>query len=245
VGSETAVAIRSEMPNKIRKQILLLLTIACFALLGFMVSRTATSQQASTPDPQEEVKAVRRGGLREAARIKGHYLGSVRASGWGKYDVDSLTKNSIAVIVGVPLTSTSHLSNNNELITTQYQVKIREVLKGDVLKGQVVNVNVVGGKVAFEDGTSAEIKTLDMEPVEQGNNYILFLKKEKDSPGAFGLTGGGQGLFELSDGDSLVQPRGHHTDVVQKHKNQRIEDFVEEIKIAASKYQKVSSCCNN
>ncbi|MGH9928402.1 MAG: hypothetical protein ACREA9_04135 [Pyrinomonadaceae bacterium] len=233
------------MTNKIRKQILPLLGIACFALLGFMMNRTAKSQQINTPDPQEEVKAVRRGGLREAARAKGHYASTVRTSGWGKYDIDSLTKNSVAVIVGVPLTSTSQLSNNNELITTQYQVKTREVLKGDVIEGQLVKVNVLGGRVTFEDGTSAEIKAIDMEPMEQGNAYILFLKDEKDNPGVFGLTGGGQGLFGLSNNDSLIQPQGDRTDVVQKHKNQRIEDFVEQIKIAVSKYPRVSSCCNN
>ncbi len=211
------------------------------------MNRIAKSQQVSTPiPPQEDVtQAVRRGGLREAARIKGHYVSMERTSGWGKYDIDSLTKNSVAVIVGVPLTSTSQLSNNNELITTQYEVKIREVIKGDVIEGQVVKVNVVGGKVTFEDGTSAEIKTIDMEPMEQGNAYILFLKDEKDNPRVFGLTGGGQGLFGLSNNDSLIQPHGGHTDIVQKHKNQRIEDFVEEIKIAVSKYPKVSGCCTN
>lgn len=228
-----------------RKLIVLIVSLAVLALTCMTVFQSqgqtgSTRKKEAATTVQEDVKAVRRGGLREAAKRKGHYVSAVRSSGWIKEDVDSLTKNSLAVIVGEPVASTSRLSSNDELITTQYQMKIREVLKGDLVEGRVVKVNVMGGRVTFEDGTSAEIKTLDMEPIERGKSYVLFLKEEKNDSGIFGLTSGGQGLFELSDSDSIIQPRGDRSDVVQKHKNQRKEDFLQEIKIAVSKYQKAS-----
>src|SRR6185295_12651757 len=117
-----------------RRQLLTIAAIVCVGIFGFAVSRIARSQPVNVPNPQEEVKAIRRGGLREVAKVKGHYISTVRSSGWIKEDVDSLTKNSSAVIVGESGASASELSSNGESITTQYQVKIREVLKGDVIE---------------------------------------------------------------------------------------------------------------
>ena len=42
-------------------------------------------------------------------------------------------------------------------------------------------------------------------------------------------TGGGQGAFELSAPEANVRPLGNKTDIVQKHKNQKVSAFVEEI----------------
>ena len=70
--------------------------------------------------------------------------------------------------------------------------------------------------------------------MESGKIYLLFLSRDKDS-GRFILTGGGQGLFELSSGRHGVKPNGHSSDVLQKYKGRDAVGFLEEVKAAARK----------
>ena len=85
-------------------------------------------------------------------------------------------------------------------------------------------------------GHRAEIQTIDLLPMEKGKTYVLFLKPIKDSPNVFGLTGLGQGLFELSGAGKKVKPHGNRVDVVQKHKDEQKGEFVERVRDAIRKY---------
>src|SRR5205085_12223762 len=100
------------------------------------------------------------------------------------------------------------------------------------------------GRIAFEDGTSAEITTPDLEQMQNGLTYVLFLSPKLTSLGAFTLTGGGQGLFEMSSDLQIVKPNGHKKDLVQKYRNKSIEAFLREIEDAVKKYPEVSPCCD-
>src|SRR5438045_8810974 len=59
--------------------------------------------QSNAKDEDQKVKeALRRGGYREAARIKGHYVGNTNPNwDWSQFDIEALTKNSVAIIVGI------------------------------------------------------------------------------------------------------------------------------------------------
>lgn len=221
--------------------------LICLSLLVIGLVRGVHSQGTQNSAEAQEraiIEAMRRGGLREAARIKGHYVGSINTSHWLKYDLESLTKNSAAVIIGKPLSSASRLSPDGELITSEYQVNINEVLKGNLTPNEKVNLSLPGGVVVFEDGTSAEIKTPDSERMENGRTYILFLSPKKGTADSFVMTGGAQGLFELPADKSGVKPKGHRVDLVQKYKNQPAEEFLEEIRAAIRKYPEATSCCH-
>jgi len=206
--------------------------------------RHHSSQENGAPqDGPDIIDAVRRGGLREAARLKRHYVASMRASSWLKYDVESLVKNSAAVITGTPGSGISRLSSDGKLIFTDYEIKLDQVIKADTPFRDTVSVSLPGGKVVFEDGNSAEILTPHMKQMENGKVYLLFLSRDNDSK-QLTLTGGGQGLFELSRGGSGVKPHGHSTDLLQKYKGRDATEFLEEVKAAARKYPDTSHCCN-
>jgi hypothetical protein len=218
-------------------------TTLALIVMGFMVVKSAKPKSLSQ-QPQEQdslVAAVRRGGLREAARIKGQYVGTERTSGLMKYDLGSLTEKSSIIVVGTPFTSSSSLSSSGERIVTEYKLRIDQTLKGKLKHGPL-SVIVPGGKVTFDDGTSAEINTPDLGPIEEEKRYVLFLTPSDEVSDSFALVGGGQGIFELSSSDSVVKPLGDKVDVVQKHKNQQASSFLEEIKAAAKKFGKTQSC---
>jgi hypothetical protein len=221
--------------------------VICLALLAIALVRGVRSQGSQNSAEAQEralIEAVRRGGLREAAKIKGRYVASINTSHWLKFDLESLTKNSAAVIIGRPLSSVSRLTPDGEQITTEYQININEVLKGNLTPNEKVNLSLPGGTLVFEDGTSAEIKTPDEERIENGKTYLLFLSPKKGTADGFVATGGAQGLFELPPDKSGVKPKGHRVDPVQKYKNRPADKFLEEIREAVRKHPEASSCCN-
>lgn len=228
---------------------LLLVAVIGATLLAFafLLARNANTQSTSNKKSQEPdpvVMAIRRGGLREAARLTGTYVGSERTTGWAKYEIESLTSSSAAIVIGTPLSSASSLAASGERINTDYNVRIERVLKGKLEKGQTISVVAPGGKVTFEDGTSAEVRTPDLGPIVENKRYVFFLRTSEEKIDAFGLTGGGQGLFELSSSDSTVKPLGDKSDSVQRHKDQKLADFVSEIERAVKTHPDTSYCCN-
>jgi len=230
------------MNSKLSRQVLPLIVVVVLVSVGLIMAQNGTSQPATTQDSQAEIEAMRRGGLREAARIKGHYVNKVGSASWGMYDLESLTKNSLAVVLGTPITSVTRLSDDGELVLTEYDVKVKEAFKGQTYPEQVIKVRLLGGKITFEDGTSAEILT-DVAPMEKSKNYVLFLTVPKANSAAFSVTGEGQGLFGLSSADSVVNTHAHRKAAVQKHQNERIDTFLEEIRNAVRKYPDTSTCC--
>ena len=218
-------------------------------LLGFVLiltkiahTQTAATKKSQEPDPV--VMAIRNGGLREAAKLKGVYVSSERTSGWAKYDLENLTTASIVIIIGTPLSSSSRLAASGDRIITEHEIRIERVLKGNLKAPEPVSLIVPGGKVAFEDGSSAEIRTPDLGPITEEKRYVFFLKNSDDKPDAFSLVGGGQGAFELPSSEANVKPLGNKTDLVQKHKNQKVSAFIEEIEKTAIEHPETSPCCN-
>jgi hypothetical protein len=232
--------------KSVRRNPLIIATLATVLLLGFTLTKSGKTQTTKTQkrdSSQKLIEATRNGGLREAARIKKNFVSSERASGWAKYDLERLTQNSSLIVIGTPILSTSRLSDSGQQILTEHQVRVEQTLKGTVTPNHVLTVTVIGGKLIFEDGTTAEIRTPDLGPINAGKTYIFFLRERQNaSTDNFGLTGGGQGLFEIAS-DSTIEPQGEKVDTVQNHKHATATSFVEEIKIAISKYPGTSRCC--
>ena len=203
--------------------------------------------QESASDEHEAVKeALRRGGVREAARIKKHYVANFNPHwDWSSFDIEALTKHSAAVVVGTPTQGESQLSADGQLITTNYEVAVQEVIKGNITQGDTIKVSLPGGKVEFEDGTSAELITPDFERMTNNKSYVLFLSTNHNRSDAFILTGGPQGLFELPSNGVSVKPHGLPTDpAVKEVKDKSVQSFLEEIRRQAEKWPTPGGCCN-
>jgi len=223
-------------PNK---RVYSLITILFLSVIGIAFGKAARTQQPTSQDDTALRDAIRKGGLREAARIKGHYVGIMKTGHWAKLDLESLTKYSAAIIVGTPEGSASRLSDDGEVITTEYKVKVKESLKGALTSDQLVTISLPGGKVVFADGTSATINTPDIEGMVEGRTYVFFLSPHATPLGALTLTADGQGLFELSGDGQGVKRHGDKVDSVQKHKGETIEAFRREIETAVQKYPEI------
>jgi hypothetical protein len=230
--------------STLRRHPLVLVLIALFVVIAFYSAKSGRTQTLKNQKKEKEiVTAVRRGGLREAAKLNKNYVATERTSGWAKYDLEGLATASSNIILGTPILSTPKLSDSGEQVLTDHQIRVEQIFKGDLKLNQVLTLTVIGGKVVFDDGSTAEILTSDLGPIEIGKTYIFFLNlKEKSDPISYRLTGGGQGLFEVA-ADSTVEPRGDKVDSVQKYKHEAATNFIDEIKLLVKKHPETTRCC--
>jgi hypothetical protein len=176
------------------------------------------------------------GSLRERAKqAAGRYIGvehpdrSVVHS-----DLATLAHQSTVVVVGTALENHCRLSADEEHITTDYQVRADEVLKGDVQPGSTITVSTPGGMKLFLDKTSAVIRVPEFRRPINGRTYLLFLSPSP-SVDIFSLTAGPQGAFELPVSGKGVQPADLHSDdpVVVKYKDKSVKSFIREARRVA------------
>jgi hypothetical protein len=216
-----------------------------FALYVMPVTGSKSQNQTDRDEQKKMAEAIRRGGYREAARIKGHYVGTVDPYwDWASFDLETLTKSSAAVVIGMPESSKGQLNSNGEMIMTQFDVRVKEAIKGALAENSVVKVALPGGKVDFEDGTSAELQTPDFERMLEGRKYLLFLYANRNGSDVYLLTGGPQGLFEMK-GQAGIKAHARSSDpAVKEVQNLSEEDLRENVKDFARKWPESLQCCN-
>lgn len=229
---------------------LVVVTLVSIVAIRGTSARLSSSQEGSTNDFVMVRDALRRGGVREAAKVKGHYVGEWDPHyDFGLFDIESLTKGSSAVVVGTVVKSLgTRVAEEDQFILTDYEVVVNEILKGVPMKGGIITIALIGGKVEFEDGTSAEIRAKDFEHVKPGKPYVLFLTESTNGPDQYLLTGGPQGLVEIM-ADGTLKSHGRPTDPIaletkdpKKGKNKN--SFLMEIRKQVVKWPGPGKCCS-
>ena len=238
------------MKNQRLVKSLFVAAVLCAVAFTLFVSRThplvrESSAQNAQADKRELVQVLRRDGLRGAAKLKGHYVADFDPHwDFGAFDIESLTKNSAAVIVAVAGRNLGgHLTEDGQMILTNFEVIVRENIKGDIIEGSTVIVSLPGGRVQFEDGTTAELRTPTFEHLKTGGSYTFFLGEAENVPGVYTPTGGPQGLVELSDNGS-VKSHGRDRDPIAKQaKDMDKQTFLKDVREQAKKWPNKGKCC--
>ena len=229
----------------------LIAAVICLAASFFVVSsrgsrpsQTPATQNQTNDEALKVLHALKRGGLREAAKVKGHYVAEYDPH-WdiGLFSVETLTKSSVAVIVGRFTKKLDARIPDSRVIFTDYEVTIDELIKGNLHQVRTIVLTVPGGRIDFEDGTSAEQITPNFERPRIARTYVLFLTEEVALPSVFFLSGGPQGMFDIED-NSNVKSHGRPDDpgaVEAKGKNR--DSFLEHVRQQALKWPKPGKCC--
>ncbi|MDX6696295.1 MAG: hypothetical protein QOF02_3898 [Blastocatellia bacterium] len=160
-------------------------------------------RQASGAD-----KAIDARALKDRARDKGAVVDAQPAKGSKQFaDLKELSDNSSAIIIGLPQENVSQLTPDGKSLNLNYKVLVEYVYKGKVKKGDIINVSLPGGKIVFDDGTSAEVQTPWFRKMQGGHAYALFLTPSLTA-GTYNTTGEAQGLFEIptTKENSIVKP---------------------------------------
>lgn len=207
------------------------------------------SQQPATQSQTSEDKialrdALRRGGLREAAKLKGNYIAEYDPHwDWGFMDTETLTRSSVAVVVGRFTKKLDPRLIEGRVIFTDYEVTVDELIKGDLNQKKTIVVTVPGGRISFEDGTSAEQTTPTFEQPRIGRAYTVFLMEEQAIPSVFFLTGGPLGLFDIEDSSSVKSHGKPDYPAAVEANGQNRELFLENVRKLARKWPKPGKCC--
>jgi hypothetical protein len=230
-----------------------LIAALVICVIATVIGVSTGGVKAETPQTQNDAndadataQAIRRGGLKEIARIKKHYTGIFDPNyDLINFDIESLARYSAAVVTGRPTASKSQLSANGLLVITEYEIAIQEVIKGVPPPNYTVKITVPGGKVEFEDGTSAELLTPGFGNLTIGVSYLLFLHPRRDGDDTYSLTAGPQGLIELPTDGGHVKTYGRSTDaVVKETKDDNVRSLLEKVHKATEKWPQPATCCS-
>lgn len=177
-------------------------------------------------------------GVHQAAKLSGgtFYRSQSYTYGWVLFrTVESLSESCDMAIIGTPVSSESKLINDGREIVTEYQVKVQEPIQGKAQWDEVVTVALPGGKIAFADGTTAQLDVADLPRLQIGHRYVLYLGLAKPLD-IYEPMGGPEGIFELtSDGKVLPFATSQYTEAAAK--NDDALEFVEKVR-AGSKFHK-------
>lgn len=231
------------------KQKRALIAAICLMTVGSFLATSGTASQSPQNQSADDALAVRaaldRGGLREAAKLKGHYVGEYDPHWWClQPDVETLTKNSVAVIVGRFTKKLEARIPDSRVIFTDYEVTVDEVVKGDLKQVKTIVITLAGGRVVFEDGTSAEQITPAVEPTRIGRSYTLFLMKENAVPSVFFLMGGPQGMIDIEDSGAVKSHGKEDARSVVEIKGQNRETFLKNVRQLARTWPNPGKCCD-
>jgi hypothetical protein len=224
------------------------MTVAIATLVFAQVRKPAEQSKdaASYEEQRALVDALRREGLKGAAKVKGNYVQSINPHpDWLSLDLEKLTQNSQAVIVGIPTKNECKLTPNGQMIVTEYDVVVREVLKGNIQSGETIKVALLGGKIKFEDGTTAEVVTPGFNKMVHGKTYVLYLSLYPVRSPVYDLTAGPQGMVELVDNGLGVVSQARETDPIKRQlKDKDRETFLNEARNLARQWPQPGKCCN-
>jgi hypothetical protein len=192
---------------------------------GLRAALGSNPQGARAPDTRT---------LKEKAKVNGRFVRTEEPSALPpSQSVEEISHLSSAVIIGTTESNACRLSADGKQITIDYQVKVQEVLKGGIAQGQTITVSLPGGRVSFDDGTTAEIKTPWFRKMENGKTYILFLSDGEK--GVFVTTGGPQGVYGTSETDGTIKTHsGRLRDPAWKYNGMDKRKFLDAVRKSVS-----------
>ena len=210
--------------------------------LGVGLSKIGATRRpvgSAKPVVPQQAAAVDTRPLKEIPRKAGRYVRDQAPNSIGAFtDLAGLSSNSSAVVIGIPQDNVCNLSPDGRSITTDYKVKIMYVYKGSLQEGNTITVSLPGGRVAFDDGSTAEIRTSWFKKMMSGTAYALFLRATPRS-GVFVTTGEAQGLFEIpktvQDNQMIQTHTGLPNDPIWRYHRADARTFFKELRRVTGK----------
>lgn len=143
-------------------------------------------------------QTIQRPSLRDQVRQHGNLEYMVMAE-YSPADLDEIVARADTILAGSIQQVRSFLHKDETGISTDYLFTIENVLKSAtaqrVSAGETVTVRRPSGVVTIE-GYAVRATENDFPPFDQGDRYVLFLKRDGD---VYTVPYGGQGAFKLTE----------------------------------------------
>jgi hypothetical protein len=199
------------------------------------------SQQPGTPGTDVN--------LRYGAALSGSYVTYASPSIAPVYpDLSHLVTASTDIVKGTVTSNRATVSPDGTFITTDYQVQLSSVLRGNLQPGAIITVSVPGGFVAFDKPTGtnyASVRTPWFKKMSNGKQYFMFLEgfgghipgtiaSLTQAPLRFETTGGPQGVFEITSSGVVTSNSGRLHDPMWQYINLPVTSFQSNVEAAIS-----------
>jgi hypothetical protein len=158
-------------------------------------------------------------------------------------NVEELAKRSDIIVVGRAIGQRPRMRPDGNFITEDFQVRVQDVIKGDLPSGQSIVVSMPGGAQRFRDGSVAAVIPTGVRRAEKGGTYFFFLraKRGKSAFKGYLLASATQGLFALKEGRIEPADRVASDPVVAKYQGMSLGDFLRQVHMAAPRKKKTTS----
>jgi uncharacterized protein related to proFAR isomerase len=225
-----------------KKKTVVIGVILTLSVLTLVVIGASRQHSKRTPITTESIETRRDSQdarpLRDRAR-EARTIADLRypTRGQASADLAELARRSTDVIIGTPVENVSKLSADGRTITLDYQVKVEYVYKGTVKQGKTITVSLPGGKLMFDDGSTAEVQTPWLRKMLNGQTYALFLNAH-DAVGKFTTAGEAQGLFGIpttKNSQAVSIHTGIKGDAMLKYNNMNVRAFLKEVRRSTEK----------
>ena len=224
--------------KKILKVTSIFLVSSALAVVVFGAARRWAPAKASPVASVQPKAAPDNRSLKERAKASG-YANEVRPPQSTRVyaDLADLTRDSSAVVIGVPQQNKPVLSADGRSVSLDYTVRLEYVYKGKLQQGDTVTVRLPGGRVKLDDGSVAEMLTPWFKKMQNGKTYALFL--QPGSAGApFATTGEAQGVFEVpttAENQLINTHSGVPGNAVRQYNGQDVKSFLRELRRVTGK----------
>lgn len=108
----------------------------------------------------------------------------------------ALVNQSAIIAIGEPIRNACRQSQTGD-VTTDYEVRVHEVIKGPASPEMVISVKMPGGIVTQSDGTVLEARSRFVRRMQDGKRYVMFLERSRHGNESYAPIRGSQGLFEI------------------------------------------------
>jgi len=139
------------------------------------------------------------------------------------------TAQSSAIVVGEVATAQAYLSEDTKGVSTEFNVKIEEVLKNDgsiaTSPGNMLTIERLGGRVKLPDGTIGQYWVAGQEMPKVGQRYVMFLKSDSPEQAPTILTG-----YAIRNG--LMAPLDEAVGTFQGYQGKAEATFLNELREA-------------
>jgi hypothetical protein len=200
------------------------------AAMGWPIN-TSVIQGAVSPNEDNR-------SLREKAKQRGNFRETQNPKSAAVYaDLADLANHSNVVIIGTAERNTPVLATDGKSISLDYGVRVEYAYKGRLQAGNTITVSLPGGRVKFDDGSTAEVMTPWFKKMQNGKTYALFLQPGLGN-GRFVTTGEAQGVFEIpttQDDRTVKSHSGIQSHSVRKYHGQDVKTFLRELRQVTGK----------
>lgn len=145
--------------------------------------------------------------------------------------VSVLVNESRFIAIGRALRNACHSSQDGSRVTTDYQIQIQNVLKGDLQPDSVISVSMPGGLLNQANGRVLVVRSRYVRKMQNDRTYLMFLADAPAGGNApLTVVRGSQGLYEVpANGDRLIH-LGRSFDLPPADDGPMIEPFLASVR---------------